>query len=219
MTFVTGQLAFATDGTVIVVDLVMTLVNFVNLILLFILQMTKGGCGIWFRGHRNGTCDDDQILHGPLTAQGTYYLFVYWLCVQITSRTLMRCTCLPDVCREFFLMMWLWFWYFTPVMYLVVVSMVFSELDFWTGLGGLAITWIVFLCIGLVMQCAKCAWFTGYAMKNASSQQWVNDRGSSSSSYQSVPVLDYGSVENPIVGAPVVGQPMCNTQANYGIYH
>ena len=43
MTFVTGQLAFATDGTVIVVDLVMTLVNLANLILLFILQMTKGG--------------------------------------------------------------------------------------------------------------------------------------------------------------------------------
>ena len=163
---------------------------------------------------------------------------------------LQGCTCLPDHCRGCFLMvwmtahtvgpnintvlqMWLWFWYFTPVMYLVVVSMVhawptecancaitvcvpqiFSELDFWSGLGGLSITWIVFLCIGLVMQCAKCAWFTGLAMKNASSQHWVNDRGSSSSTYQSVPVLDYGSVENPIVGAPVVGQPMYNTHAH-----
>merc|ERR1712086_53015 len=130
------------------VDILLYFLNFLALLFLFILHLCSGGdCMKW----GFGPCDDDEILHGPALVQATYYVFVYYLIFQILLRSFLSV-------NEVFMTIWLMFWFFTPVMYAAILGMVYGELSFWVDLGGLAITWVVFLHIAAVAQCAK-FWF------------------------------------------------------------
>merc|ERR1712086_649814 len=148
------------EASVRCLDFCMLFLNILCLLFLGILNLSNGG---FCTGGGFGPCDGDKILHGPSTVQATYYLFIYWLYCQIISRLLMNH--MPDWkgVKASFAAQWIFFWWFTPVMYVTVLAMVYSEIEYWTEIGGdgshgVAYTWIVLLNITTLAQCAKFWW-------------------------------------------------------------